>query len=200
MRIGLTGGMGSGKTAVSNIFSRLGIDIVDADLITRDLCQIGKPAYIEILKQFGNNILSENQTLNRARLREVIFNNEEKKRQLEGILHPLVRQSIYCKLNHTQSPYCIAVIPLLVEANQYDYLDRVCVVEAEESTRLQRCLARDNSNIDTIQKIFKSQITDMERIKVADDVIDNNGSLQQLEQNVIRLHQKYLNMIHEAPA
>ena len=192
MIIGLTGGIGSGKTAVSKIFEKLGITVVDADLASRVVVEKGKPCLEEIAKHFGNDILNENDELNRAKLREIIFNSDSEKLWLESLLHPAIAEQIKDELNASESPYTILVSPLLLETNQRDFCDKVLVVDVPIELQMERTTKRDGVSEDQVKSIIKSQINRDERLQLADEIILNEGSIEDLEMIVRELHEKLI--------
>jgi dephospho-CoA kinase len=195
MIIGLTGGIGSGKTAVSETFSRLGIDIVDADIVARDVVAIGTPALTTIVDKFGSDILLADGQLNRQKLRSLVFTNDDNKSWLNSLLHPLIRESMLCELKASTSPYCILVAPLLLENKLQKFVDRVLVVDVSIETQIDRTLTRDKSNRSEIEAIIASQISRADRLAAADDVINNDDiTLIELKQQVEKLHQTYLSL------
>ena len=192
MIIGLTGGIGSGKTAVSETFEKLGITVVDADLASRVVVEKGKPCLEEIAKHFGNDILNENHELNRAKLREIIFNSDSEKLWLESLLHPAIAEQIKDELNASKSPYTILVSPLLLETNQRDFCDKVLVVDVPIELQMKRTTKRDGVSEDQVKSIIKSQINRDERLQLADEIILNEGSIEDLEMIVRELHEKLI--------
>ena len=192
MIIGLTGGIGSGKTAVSETFEKLGITVVDADLASRVVVEKGKPCLEEIAKHFGNDILNENDELNRAKLREIIFNSDSEKLWLESLLHPAIAEQIKDELNASKSPYTILVSPLLLETNQRDFCDKVLVVDVPIELQMERTIKRDGVSEDQVKSIIKSQINRDERLQLADEIILNEGSIEDLEMIVRELHEKLI--------
>jgi len=190
--VALTGGIGSGKTTVSQLFEALGTPIVDTDIIARQLVAPGESALSKIVRQFGETILNPDGTLNRAQLRQTIFQSPDKKRLLESILHPLIRKEMMHQIAALTSPYCIVVIPLLVESGQMEFADRILVVDATEAAQLNRVSQRDNQAENEIAAIVASQASRDARLAVANDVIHNNSTLDELKQQVVTLHQKYL--------
>jgi len=197
--VGLTGGIGSGKSAATKLFSDAGIDIIDADEVARDVVAPGSEGLQKITSHFGADILNLDGTLNRTALRERVFNNEQEKNWLNSLLHPLIRQSMMQQINDSTSPYCILSVPLLVEGKLHEICDKVVVVDCPESMQLTRAMQRDGSSQQIIENIMASQATRKERLSVADDIIDNSGSFEFLEQQVKALHQKYLT-ISKTPA
>ena len=192
MIIGLTGGIGSGKTAVSETFEKLGITVVDADLASRVVVEKGKPCLEEIAKHFGDNILNESGELNRAKLREIIFNSDSEKLWLESLLHPAIAEQIKDELNASKSPYTILVSPLLLETNQRDFCDKVLVVDVPIELQMERTTKRDGVSEDQVKSIIKSQINRDERLQLADEIILNEGSIEDLEMIVRELHEKLI--------
>ena len=192
MIIGLTGGIGSGKTAVSDTFEKLGITVVDADLASRVVVEKGKPCLEEIAKHFGDDILNENDELNRAKLREIIFNSDSEKLWLESLLHPAIAEQIKDELNASKSPYTILVSPLLLETNQRDFCDKVLVVDVPIELQMERTTKRDGVSEDQVKSIIKSQINRDERLQLADEIIINEGTIEDLEMIVRELHEKLI--------
>jgi len=195
MIIGLTGGIGSGKTAVSDIFASQGIDIVDADLASRVVVEKGKPALDKISKHFGAEILSENGELNRAKLREIIFKAPEERQWLESLLHPIIAEQIRYELDSSKSPYCILVSPLLLETEQKDFCDSLLIVDVPEKFQVQRTALRDNVPEEQVESIMATQIDRAKRLSLADEIIVNDGTLEDLKKKVMDRHLKYLSLI-----
>lgn len=195
MIIGLTGGIGSGKTAVSDTFATLGIDVVDADIVARNVVTKGTSALSSIAERFGDEILLEDGNLNRQKLRSIVFANEEDKTWLNNLLHPLIRQSMLYELGSSTSPYCLLVAPLLIENKLEQFVDRILVVDVSVETQIKRTLNRDNSNQKEIEAIIASQVSRNERLLAADDVLDNDKvTLIELREKVSQLHQSYLTL------
>ena len=194
MIIGLTGGIGSGKTAVSDSFEALGIDVVDADLASRVVVQKGKPCLLKIAQHFGEDILTKEAELDRAKLREIIFKSEEEKNWLESLLHPAIANQIQDELNASKSPYTILVSPLLLETNQKDFCSKVLAVDVPVETQIERTLKRDGVSKEQVQAIINSQISRNDRLNLADEVIVNDGTLEDLEMAVKILHEKFLSL------
>ncbi len=195
--IALTGGIGSGKTTVSEIFKSKKIPIIDTDIIARQIVEQDKPAYIEIRKIFGKEILNKDNSINRQALRKLIFSSTEKRLQLESILHPVIWQEVKSQLSSRTSPYCIVVVPLLFEnltkitAVKFD---RILVIDTEEEMQIKRSQKRDGSDIEVIKNIMKSQVSRQTRINAADDIILNTENLDALNKKVNSLHQQYLKL------
>ncbi len=194
MIIGLTGGIGSGKSEVSSRFEKLGITVIDADVVAREVVTLGKPALNTITEHFGSSILLADGNLDRKKLREVIFENPSEKLWLENLLHPIIRTEIITQLNLSKSPYAILASPLLLETNQHELVDRILVVDADEALQLTRASLRDASNEEQIKKIMLTQMSRSERCSNADDIIHNHGNLLELEQQVQNLHEQYLKL------
>ena len=195
MIIGLTGGIGSGKTAVSDSFEALGITIVDADLASRVVVEKGKPSLGSIEEHFGNEILTPKGELDRAKLREIIFNSDSEKQWLESLLHPAIANQIQEELSSSKSPYTILVSPLLFETNQKEFCSKVLVVDVPVETQVIRTLERDGVSEEQVNSIINSQIDREKRLELADEVILNNGSLADLQEAVRELHHKFLSEI-----
>ena len=192
--VGLTGGIASGKTAVSNAFAALDVPIIDTDMIARELVTPGQPALGEIAAQFGQAYLTEQGELNRSHLRELIFADNAARQRLEAILHPRIQQTVQQHLTQLQTPYCIVVIPLLVETGGRGYINRVLVVDVAESLQIERVMARDKIDAEQARQILAVQASREQRLAKADDVIDNSGSLTALQTAVLALHQRYLQL------
>lgn len=197
--IGLTGGIGSGKTAASDHFSHLGIEIVDADIASRVVVEPGKPALTQIAEHFGEAILLADQTLNRAALREKIFANPDDKKWLEALLHPLIAEEITRGLAAATSPYVIFVSPLLIESDQKSFCNRLLVIDVPEQLQLERTTKRDNNDEAQVKRIIASQASRQQRLDLADDVIDNTNGLDELLAKVENMHQQYLQLAAETP-
>ncbi len=193
--IGLTGGIGSGKTTVTDYFSELGIKIIDADIIAREVVAVGSPALQAIADHFGHQFIQQDGQLNRALLRERIFSNDADRLWLNALLHPLIRQNIVSQTKAATSRYCILVAPLLIENKLQGLVDRVLVIDVSAQTQLSRAMQRDNSTEKEISAIIASQTSQATRIQAADDVINNdNYSLVEIQAAVIVLHKKYLTL------
>lgn len=198
MIIGLTGGIGSGKSEVSRRFEKLGIKVVDADVVAREVVNIGSVALSAISAHFGQDILNADGSLNRAQLRSRIFENPNEKRWLENLLHPIIRKEIVTQLARSKTPYTILSSPLLLETKQDELVDRVLVIDATEDMQIERASARDANNKDQIQKIMAAQISRTERRNKADDIIENHGDLNELDLAVKKLHAFYLQLAEQS--
>lgn len=192
--VGLTGGIGSGKTAVSDRFKAKNITVIDADLISRVVVEKGKPALTEIQGHFGTEIILADGNLNRSLLRDKIFENENERAWLEQLLHPLIRDEIVLTIQQATSPYTILVSPLLIETNQYKLVNRIAVVDVPENVQLKRAAARDKNSEPQIKAIMAAQSDRQVRLSYADDIIDNSNSIDSLDVTVNSLHQRYLTL------
>ena len=193
--VGLTGGIGSGKSAATAIFEDLGIDIVDADLASREAVLPGSKALDQIQKKFGNEILLEDQSLNRARLREIIFDNSEDKTWLEQLLHPEIRHIIQSKLENSSSEYVILVSPLLFETDQHEFCNTTILIDSSLNSQVSRTSKRDSVSEDSVKKIISAQMSRDDKLKIAKIVIKNDDSLEQLESNVKKVHENLIKEI-----
>jgi dephospho-CoA kinase len=192
--VGLTGGIASGKTTVANLFQSLGVPILDADVISRELVIPQMPAWKKIVEYFGNEILNPDQTLNRNVLRKIIFENKELKEKLEQILHPLIYETMLERAKQLKESYCLFVVPLLIETNQTHIVERLLVVDCEESEQKQRLANRDQLNEIEIERMLAAQCNRQTRLAQADDVIHNNAQENGLMPQVTALHQFYLEL------
>ena len=191
--IGLSGGIASGKTTVANLFNEhFNIDIVDADIVAREVVALGSEGLKQIAAHFGDAILLENGTLNRSQLRELIFSNPKEKQWLNDLLHPMIRDKIDSDLSKVTSPYALLVAPLLVENQMQGMADRVLIVDVPAEVQIERTMSRDNVSREQVTSILKSQASREQRLAVADDVIKNHTKNQELLPQITDLHQKYL--------
>ena len=193
--VGLTGGIGSGKSAATAIFEDLGIDVVDADLASREAVLPGSKALDQIQKKFGNEILLKDQSLNRARLREIIFDNSEDKTWLEQLLHPEIRHIIQSKLENSSSEYVILVSPLLFETDQHKFCNTTILIDSSLNSQISRTSKRDSVSEDSVKKIISAQMSREDKLKIAKIVINNDDSLEQLESNVKKVHENLIKEI-----
>lgn len=189
--VGLTGGIGCGKTTISNEFKRLGITIIDADEIARDVVAPGSEGLEAIIKQFGPEIVKSDGYLNRAKLRSIVFAKPEKTQWLNDLLHPKIRAQMLAELSASVSSYTILSVPLLLENGMQTLCNRILVVDILPEQQLQRVLARDQSEPATIKKIMTAQIDRKKRLSLADDIIDNSGQPSESMEQVQKLHQIY---------
>lgn len=194
--VGLTGGIGSGKTTIANLFADLGVPLVDADVVAREVVAKGSPLLSKIVEHFGAQILTKQGELNRAALREIVFHHDEEKQWLNNLLHPAIRERMKQQLSEQTAPYTLFVVPLLIENKLTALCDRILVVDVSPQTQLARSAQRDNNNFEQIQRIMNSQVSRQARLKWADDVINNDADLAQnlphLQKKVLELHQFYL--------
>lgn len=194
LRIGLTGGIGSGKSTVADFFSRRGVPVIDTDVIARDVVAPGQPALADITREFGADLLDADGRLDRARMRARVFRDPTARRRLESILHPRIRAAVESRLAAVDAAYCLVVVPLLVETGFTAYIDRVLVVDADEAHQQERTRRRDDISEEAVRRIMAVQASPEQRLARADDVITNNGSLEDLEHEVDRLHAFYLSL------
>lgn len=191
LKIGLTGGIGSGKSAACEIFSELGVPVIDADVIAHSLVKPGMPTFIEITKMFGNEVISSDGALDRKLIRDKIFANEIDRNKLENILHPAVYREIAVQVEDIKSKYCIISIPLLLETDATNTIDRVLVIDVPRELQLERASNRDKTDRDDINAIIDSQISREDRLSAADDIVDNKGDINDLRKNICGLHEFY---------
>ncbi|MFZ3463518.1 dephospho-CoA kinase [Vibrio harveyi] len=193
--IGLTGGIASGKTTVANLFKQqFKIDIVDADIVAREVVEPGTPGLNAIMEHFGTDIVRDDQTLDRAKLREKIFSNPEEKAWVNGLLHPMIREKMIEDLEQVTSDYALLVVPLLVENKLDSLCERVLVVDVEPQTQISRTVKRDNVSEEQAKAILASQASREQRLALADDVVKNNPDDPDLLLQITDLHEKYLAM------
>lgn len=199
-RVGLTGGIGSGKSTVAELFAALGVPVIDTDVIARQLTEPGGAALEAIRIAFGETVIQEDGTLDRTGLRRRVFANAAARHQLEAILHPLIRQGVDHMLARLTAPYALIVIPLLVETGGYrDILNRVLVVDCPEAMQIARAMARSGLEPGEVQAIIAAQAGRAERLAVADDIIVNTATLEALRAEVAALHQRYLALAAASP-
>ena len=192
MIVGLTGGIGSGKSVVGNFFTELGIDVIDADHVSKNILDENKSAKKLFVEHFGDKFIDKNHNIDRALLRDEIFKDENKKEALESIIHPLVREEIFNFIKNSQSIYKIVMVPLIYETNSQDFYDKILVVECSEENQINRASKRDNKTNNDIMNIIKNQATSVQRKSIADEIINNDSSLNELKNQVIKIHQKFL--------
>lgn len=192
--IGLTGGIGSGKSTVSDIFISLGVPVIDSDVIAREVVKPGEPGLEGIITRFGKETLYPDGTLNRQYLRNLVFDDTSARQDLEKILHPLIRKRSQQRLENLNAPYAILSIPLLVETGQTDTVDWVLVVDCPEQLQIERVCRRDGISMDKAESILKAQCSRNQRLEVADDIIDNSQSIEDVTQMVKSLHNKFLSV------
>lgn len=192
--LGLTGGIGSGKSAAAERFVELGVHLVDADQAARWVVEPGRPALASIVERFGAGVLLDDGQLDRSALRQKIFADPQQRRWLEALLHPLIGQEIFSYLAKAESPYAVYVSPLLIESGQSEKVQRVLVIDAPQALQVQRTLARDNTNPEQVQAILQAQLAREERLRHADDVVVNDRDLAALHEQIDRLHDFYLTL------
>jgi dephospho-CoA kinase len=192
--VAMTGGIGAGKSTAIEMFKKHDVPVIDTDVIARELVDHDREILDAIIADFGNAILDEHQQLDRARLREIVFNDEKKRERLQSILHPRIHQQVMQTIKSMNAAYCLVVIPLLVESKQDYPHHRVLLIDAKENCQIERAAARDNNSKELIKKIMAVQASREERKNMADDIIDNSGSLRELQQQVDALHDTYLEM------
>lgn len=190
--LGLTGGIGSGKTAISNIFEELGITIVDADIIAREVVQPNSIGLNAIITHFGNDILHPDGTLNRLKLRTKIFTNDDEKKWLNTLLHPLIREKILCDLSNATSPYVVLVAPLLFENNLDKYCNHTLLIDVPTAVQIERTVKRDNTTIEQVKSIIASQMPREDKRQKSDDILNNDQKLTQVRAELVELHKNYL--------
>jgi len=190
--VGLTGGIGSGKTTIANLFINKKIDVVDADEVARQVVEPGQPALAAIVEKFGDNILLADGSLNRPKLREKVFSDEQAKQWLNALLHPAIRHEMLEQLSNTKSVYCLLVAPLLLENGLERYVDQVLVIDVDEATQVDRTTKRDGSNEATIKSIISSQISREKRLAKADYIIRNQDcAVEKIQQQVDELYELF---------
>jgi len=192
LRVALTGGIGSGKSTVASKFHGFGTPIIDSDVIARSLVTRGEPCLNAIINEFGKGILDNRGELDRTKLSTIIFNDSEAKRKLEEILHPAIYQEIEREVSNIDYPYCLVAVPLLIETKATEKFDRILLVDVPEEKQLARVLERDKTSINFISEIIKNQASRDERLKYADDIIDNSAQVEELNNVVEKLHRQYL--------
>ena len=197
MIIGLTGGIGSGKSAAAHLFKAHGIDVIQADVIANKALDKGTQGYMNFVKIFGDEYLRKDLSINKSYLRQKIFANSSLKKTLENIIHPIVGQNISILIGLSKSPYQIIEVPLIYETGSQDNYDRILVVDCAESLQVKRASSRDSVNQASIKNILLNQASRHERLSIADDVIINNADIEQLEIEVNKLHEFYLNLLKD---
>jgi len=191
LTIGLTGGIASGKSAVASAFQRLGVTIIDADLVAREIVEPGQPALAEIAERFGADILDADGRLKRRALREIVFADDAARTDLEAFTHPRIRASLAEQRDAAQSDYCLLVVPLLVKSSMIDLVDRVLVIDAPESIQLDRLMARDDIDEALAHRMIAAQDSRAERLAMADDVLINTGPRKDIADLAAALHAGY---------
>ncbi len=194
----LTGGIAAGKTAVSDLFAQRGVPVIDTDQIAHEIVEPGQLALKQIAEAFGQEFLGADGRLDRKKMRNAIFSSPQQKTRLEGILHPAIVAEADHRIAQIDAPWCILVVPLLTETSLLPWIDRVLVVDVEESVQIERVMARDNISQQQAQSILDAQTSRRQRLALADDVLDNSGSLEQLKTAVNELQRKYTILANSA--
>lgn len=197
LRIGLTGGVASGKSTVADLFAAKGVPIIDTDVIAREVVEPGRPALAEITQEFGPEILDEKGRLHRRRLRDLVFKDDKRRKALEAIVHPRIREETEARAAAAGGPYQVIVVPLLAESPMKATMDRILVVDVSEETQLERLLQRDAEREVQARRMIAAQASREDRLAIADDVIDNSGTLAATADQVDRLHRKYLELARQ---
>jgi dephospho-CoA kinase len=200
LRIGLTGGIASGKSTVAARFMELGVPVIDADEAARAVVEPGQPGLAAVIQRFGSSVLATDGTLNRGMLRNLVFAHTQSRRDLETILHPLIRAEMERRASLAVGPYTVMAIPLLVEGGSLDRVDRILVVDVDEAIQVRRVMARDHCSEEQARAILSAQASRADRKKAADDVVENSGSVSNLRRAVDRLHERYLELSEKAAA
>jgi dephospho-CoA kinase len=196
--VGLTGGIASGKSAVAAMFAKLGVPLVDTDVVAREVVAPGESGLAAVRAEFGEGVMRDGQELDRAALRSLVFSDETKRRTLEKLLHPLIRARVLRKLEDLPAPYAIVVVPLLVETDFAALVDRILVVDCPETTQLERLIKRDAMPRTEALAMVRTQADRPTRLKAAHDVIDNSGSRDATRRQVEQLHHRYLELATKA--
>ncbi|MCX8640334.1 dephospho-CoA kinase [Gilliamella sp. B3172] len=191
--VALSGGVASGKSTIANLFAQLGVPIIDADIIARQVVEVGTDALAQIVKHFSTEILLPNGELDRSQLREIIFNNDHERLWLNNLLHPIIHKITQMQIAKQTAPYVIWVVPLLIENNLHQLADRVLMVDVPETLQMERLIYRDKISESLAKRMIRTQVPLAERLSYADDIIVNNGNLASLSEQVNKLHQQYLN-------
>lgn len=192
--VALTGGIASGKTLISNEFARLGVPVIDTDVIAHAIVEPGQPALQKIEQVFGKQVIDKNGRLKRSKLRALIFSDQNARKKLESVLHPRIRDEVSKAISEVATAYCILVIPLLAETDAYPNVKRILVVDVEPETQIARLMARDNCSLEQAKQALAAQTSREQRLKFADDILNNSGSMEQAITEVARLHEKYTNI------
>jgi len=194
LKVGLTGGIGCGKSTVARIFADLNVPVLDADQVAHRLVEKGQPALTQIKQVFGAAILNPDGSLNRNHLREIVFSDIRQKQKLESILHPLIYKTLQTELEQMDAPYCIICIPLLFETAMTHFVDRILVIDCPVETQIERVRIRDNLSVERIQSIIDNQVSRAFRKTKADDLIDNSNTDYRLAEQVKKLHNLYISL------
>ena len=194
MVVGLTGGIGSGKSSAANIFKEFGIDCIDADNVAKNILDLNENAKKLFINEFGDKYIDKDNKINREILREDIFNDKSKIEKLESIIHPKVRDEIFKFIENSSSIYTIVDVPLIFETNSKDFYDKIVLVDCETNTQISRASQRDNRSNESIMKIIKNQATREQRLSIADYIISNDSTFENLKKEVIKTHQLLLGL------
>ena len=197
MIIGLTGGIGSGKSAAANFFTINGIDVIQADSIANNALNKGSIGYIKFIEIFGDSFFDNNDNIDKPSLRKIIFTDPDLKKSLEQIIHPIVKETISKLIISSKSPYQIIEVPLIFETNSQESYDRILVIDCDEALQIQRTIKRDTSNENDIKNILSNQASRIQRLSISDDVIINNSNLEHLKNEVNNMHKFYLNLVKD---
>lgn len=197
LRVGLTGGIASGKSTVADMFAELGVPVIDTDVIAREVVQAGEPALDEIREAFGDQVIGPDGNLDRAAMRMIVFADESARHELEKILHPRIRNTAMQQADRAGGDYQLIVVPLLVESPLRSFVDRVLVVDCDEQTQIGRLLARDAETEQQARRMIAAQASREDRLAIADDVINNDGDLQETRDQALILHRNYLQRASE---
>ena len=192
--VGLTGGIASGKSLVGAMFVKLGASLIDTDVVAREVVALGEPGLAAVAAEFGPRVLLPSGELNRPAVRSLVFADEEKRRRLEAILHPLIRARTLAKLAELESPYALVAVPLLVETNFGELVDRILVIDAPESAQLERLMRRDAIPKPEALEMIRAQVDRATRLKAAHDIIDNSGTIEATRRQVELAHRRYLDL------
>ena len=198
MIIGLTGGIGCGKSAAADFFIKLGINVIDADALAKDSLNLNTDGYNQFLEEFGTSYIANDKTIDRKKLRFEIFSNPDKKIKLERIIHPIVGKRIVDFIQNSTSLYSVIMVPLIYETNSSQNYDRILLIDCDEELQIKRASARDNQNELQIKSVMASQASRTERISISDDIIINSKSLEHLESEVAKVHNKYMELLNNA--
>ena len=196
LRIGLTGGIASGKSAVADLFAKHGVNVVDTDIIAREVVEPGEPGLAEIELEFGAAVIAADGNLDRAALRALVFSDDQARQRLETILHPRIQAETLRQADAAAGDYIVIVVPLLVDSVLRQEVDRILVVDCDEATQLERLLARDAGSEEQAKRILAAQSSRSERLAIADDVIVNDSTLEALAARVSDLHERYTRIAH----
>lgn len=199
LRIGLTGGIASGKSTVADLFAELGVAIVDTDVIAREIVAPGQPALDEIQDVFGKAVIAEDGSLDRRALRKIVFADESQRARLESILHPRIREAAFEQAEQASGPYVVIVVPLMFESPMRHAMDRILVVDCDQETQLRRLRERDNESEEQARRIIAAQSSRKDRLSIADDIISNDGDLDSIRDAVSAMHRFYLDIASNSP-